>query len=30
MRTYDPRDIHIFDRKDLLKGKDNIINIIPL
>ena len=30
MRPYDPRDVHIFDRKELLKGKDNIHNIIPL
>jgi len=30
MRPYDPRHIHIFDRKELLKGKDNINNIIPL
>ena len=30
MRPYDPRDVHIFDTKELLKGKDNIHNIIPL
>ena len=30
MRPYDLRDIHIFDRKELEKGKDNIHNIVPL
>ena len=30
MRPYDPRDIHTFDQKELLKGKHNINNIIPL
>ena len=27
---FDPREIHLFDRKELLKGKDNIRNVVPL